>query len=47
MQVPDRHGNDHTAVKRLGGQFAGLKWGGAVQGQYLKGLSLPTSQNKA
>ena len=30
MQVRDRHANEHTALKRLGGDFTDRKRGGAV-----------------
>ena len=30
MQVRDRHTNEHTALKRLGGNFTGQKKGGGV-----------------
>ena len=39
MQVHDRHTNEHTALKRLGGNFIGRKRGSAVFGPYLKRLS--------
>ena len=49
MQVRDRHANEHTALKRLGGDFTDRKRGGAVHwhGPYLKSLSLSTSENQA
>ena len=37
MHVRDRHANEHTALKRLGGQFTGPRDG--ARGPYLKSLS--------
>ena len=48
MQVRDRHANEHTALKRLGGDFTDRKKGVALfTGPYLKSLSLSTSENQA
>ena len=48
MQVRNRHANEHTALKRLGGDFTDWKKGVALFiGPYLKSLSLSTSENQA
>ena len=48
MQVRDRHANEHTALKRLGGDFTDRKEGWPLFiGPYLKSLSLSTSENQA
>ena len=48
MQVRDRHANEHTALKRLGGDFTDREKGVALfTGPYLKSLSLSTSENQA
>ena len=48
MQICDRHANEHTALKRLGGDFTNSKKGVALfTGPYLKSLLLSTSENQA
>ena len=48
MPVPDRHANEHTALKWLGGDFTDRKKGVALfTGPYLKSLLLSTSENQA
>ena len=50
IQVCDRHPNEHTALKRLGGDFTDRKKGKGVAlftGAYLKSLLLSTSENQA
>ena len=48
MQIRDRYANEHTALKRLGGDFTDQKKRVAqFTGPYLKSLSLTTSENQA
>ena len=42
VHVRYRHANEHTALKRLGGDFTGRKKGSLFTGPYLKSLSLST-----
>ena len=46
MQVCDRHANEHTALKRLGGAFTDRKKGWRCSLDR-KSLSLSTSENQA